>query len=120
VARVQLETTFAQTVNVGAGYHVFVTPKGDCKGLYVTNEGPGGFEVHELGSGQSSIAFDYRIVARRRGYENLRLADATEIAKVPVIKRNPQPVHKPEPLKPFLPASGQRGARATVVAQKGK
>ncbi len=118
VARVQLEPTFAQTVNVGAGYHVFVTPKGDCKGLYVANEGPGGFEVRELGSGQSSIAFDYRIVARRRGYENLRLADATEIAKVPSIKRTQGPVHRPEPLKPFQPASAQRMEKATVAAQK--
>ena len=118
VARVQLETTFAQTVNVGVDYHVFVTPKGDCKGLYVTNENAGGFEVHELGGGQSNIAFDYRIVARRKGYENLRLADATEIAKVPSIKRTQGPVHRPEPLKPFQPASSQRMAKATVVAQK--
>jgi hypothetical protein len=120
VARVQLETTFAQTVNVGIDYHVFVTPKGDCKGLYVTNENAGGFEVHELGGGQSSTAFDYRIVARRKGYENLRLADATEMSKVPVIKRNQGPVQKPEPPKPFQPASAQRLAKATVAAQKTK
>jgi hypothetical protein len=120
VARVQLETTFAHTVNPGVDYHVFVTPKGDCKGLYVTNEGPGGFEVRELGGGQSSIAFDYRIVARRKGFENLRLADATEIAKVPAIKRKQGPVSKPEPLKPVAPAASQGVAHLTAAAQKAK
>jgi hypothetical protein len=118
VARVQLETTFAHTVNPGVDYHVFVTPKGDCKGLYVTNEGPGGFEVHELGGGQSSIAFDYRIVARRKGFENLRLADATEIAKVPAIKRKQGPVGKPEPLQPVSPAASQRTAQMKTVARR--
>jgi hypothetical protein len=74
---VALDPTFAATVNTGIDYHVFLTPKGDCKGLYVTNETPAGFEVHEFGGGQSSVAFDYRIVAHRKGYENLRLADMT-------------------------------------------
>jgi hypothetical protein len=76
-AVVRLESVFAQTVNTGMEYHVFLTPKGDCKGLYVTNENSGSFEVHELGGGTSAIAFDYRIMARRKSYENIRLADLT-------------------------------------------
>jgi hypothetical protein len=75
---VQLESTFAQTINTGMEYHVFLTPKGDCKGLYVTNETADSFEVRELGGGTAGIAFDYRIVARRKGYENVRLADKTK------------------------------------------
>lgn len=75
---VALEPTYAQTINAGLEYHVFLTPKGDCEGLYVTNETPTSFEVHELRHGQSSIAFDYRIMARRKGYENVRLADKTK------------------------------------------
>jgi hypothetical protein len=55
-----------------------LTPKGDCKGLYVSNESADSFEVHELGGGTSSVAFDYRIVAKRNGYENVRLADHTQ------------------------------------------
>jgi len=39
-ATVHLEPTFAQTVNTGTDYHVFLTPKGDSRGLYVTNETP--------------------------------------------------------------------------------
>ncbi|MGP0071789.1 MAG: hypothetical protein ACLPWF_07640 [Bryobacteraceae bacterium] len=77
-ARIDLDPIFAQTVNTGVEYHVFLTPKGDCKGLYVGNESAASFEVHELGGGTSNIAFDYRIVAKRSGYENIRLEDFTE------------------------------------------
>jgi hypothetical protein len=78
VVRIDLDPTFAQTVNPGVEYHVFLTPKGDCKGLYVTNEMANGFDVREIGGGKSAVAFDYRIVAKRAGYENVRLADVTE------------------------------------------
>jgi hypothetical protein len=81
VAHVNLEPVFAQTVNTGVEYHVFLTPKGECEGLYVTNEGPNGFDVHELHHGTSSIAFEYRIAAKRNGYENARLVDVTEHVK---------------------------------------
>jgi len=57
---------------------VFLTPKGDCRGLYVSNETQTGFEVHELGGGKSNVAFDYRIVAHRKGYESIRMADMTD------------------------------------------
>ena len=77
-AKVQFEPTFAQTVNVGIDYKVFLTPKGDCKGLYVTNETATGFEVRELGGGQSTVVFDYRIIAKRKGYETVRMADKTK------------------------------------------
>ena len=76
-AVIELEPTFAQTVNT-QNYHVFLTPSGDCKGLYVSQRSAGGFEVRELGGGTSSIEFDYRIVAERKGYENIRMADKTQ------------------------------------------
>jgi len=101
-AIVRLEPGFAQTVNTATDYHVFLTPKGECNGLYVTNENAGGFEVRELGHGKSAVAFDYRIVAHRKGYENLRLADATEISKRPMIRRTnqPQTLTRPVPQAP--------------------
>ena len=74
---IELEPTFAQTVNTDMNYHVYLTPNGDCKGLYVTAKTAGSFEVHELGEGTSNISFDYRIVAERKGYEQVRLADRT-------------------------------------------
>jgi hypothetical protein len=76
-ATVALDPTFAETVS-GTDYHVFLTPKGDCKGLYVTAETASGFQVREMGGGQSSVSFDYRIVGKRKGYENIRMADVTE------------------------------------------
>jgi hypothetical protein len=77
-ARVNLESVFEQTVNTGVEYHVFLTPDGDCKGLYVSAKTASGFEVRELGGGTSSIPFEYRIMAKRVGYEKVRLADVTE------------------------------------------
>jgi hypothetical protein len=56
-----------------------VTPRGECDGLYVANATPTGFEVQELHHGVSNAAFDYRIVAKRRTYENVRLEDVTEM-----------------------------------------
>ena len=77
-AYIALDATFAQTVNTGLEYHVFLTPNGDCEGLYVGNRTARGFEVHELRGGHSHVAFDYRIMAKRSGYESVRLADVTE------------------------------------------
>lgn len=74
---VALDPQFAAIVNTGVEFHVFLTPQGECEGLYVANKASGGFEVRELHHGASSVAFDYRIVAKRNGHENERLADAT-------------------------------------------
>ncbi len=76
-AVIRMEAEFAQTVNTQVEYHVFLTPKGDCKGLYVSNESASSFEVHELGGGTSAVRFDYRIVALRKNFENIRMADHT-------------------------------------------
>lgn len=80
-AQVTLDHTFAEAANADVQYHVFLTPRNDCEGLYVSNATAGGFEVHELHHGNSNVAFDYRIVALRRGYENVRLEDMTEKLK---------------------------------------
>jgi hypothetical protein len=77
-ATIALDPAFAETANTNAGYHVFLTPRGDSKGLYVANVTSSGFEVHESGNGTSSLSFDYRIVAKRRGYEAQRLTDVTD------------------------------------------
>jgi len=78
VAVVTLDPSFAETVSATADYHVFLTPRGDSKGLYVINATPTSFEVRESSGGTSSLSFDYRIVAKRRGYETQRLTDVTD------------------------------------------
>ena len=77
-AVVEIEPGFAATVNTGVDYHVFLTPGGDCKGLYIAQKSATSFTVRELGGGTSSIAFDYRIMAKRKGYERVRLLDTTK------------------------------------------
>src|SRR5215216_1705729 len=64
-ATVKLDSDFAKTIKRG-GYHVFVTPEGDCRGLYVRGKTAASFEVRELGGGKSSVVFSYRIVGKRR------------------------------------------------------
>jgi hypothetical protein len=84
---VALDPDFTQTVNTGVDYHVFLTPTGDSRGLYVYRKTTTSFEVREQGGGTSSIEFDYRIMALRKNYENVRFADHT---------------HDPDPTKQML------------------
>jgi hypothetical protein len=73
-AEVTIESLFAQAVNTSQPYYVFVTPNGDCNGLFVSEKKPGSFVVKELKGGKSNLSFDYRIVAKRKGYETVRMA----------------------------------------------
>jgi hypothetical protein len=69
---VAIDPVFAQTVNLSTTYHVFLTPMGDC-GLYVAEKTPNSFTVRAFDGKQANLAFDYRIVAKRKGYEDERL-----------------------------------------------
>jgi hypothetical protein len=75
-ANVPLERTFASTIDRRGSYLVFVTPEGDCNGLYVTAKALSGFVVRELRNGRSTLAFQYRIVARPYGNSSARLPEA--------------------------------------------
>ncbi len=95
-AVVNIESVFGETVNTGIDYHVFLTPNGDCRGLYVAQKSPTKFVVRELGGGAASIAFDYRIMAKRTGYEQVRLADKTRVMNA----ARPKRVEGPRPIMP--------------------
>jgi hypothetical protein len=69
---VRVDPVFGETVNTNREYHVFLTANGKCS-LYVAEKKSGFFKVKRL-NGSRSCAFDYRIVAKRRGYENVRLS----------------------------------------------
>jgi hypothetical protein len=73
VALVSLDPSFSNVINANAGYRVFVTPDGDCRGLYVASRSSGGFIVRELQGGRSNVPFEYRIVAKRFGVDAARL-----------------------------------------------
>jgi hypothetical protein len=68
---------FRQTVSISREHPalVFIQPAGDCNGLCAIADEQG-FDVRELQSGTSSVEFSYRVVAKRRGYEEVRLPRA--------------------------------------------
>jgi hypothetical protein len=76
-AVVSIESVFAETVNLSEDYHVFLTPRGDC-GLYVADHTPTSFTVRALNGATCEITFDYRIIAPRLDYEDLRLKPAED------------------------------------------
>jgi hypothetical protein len=71
-AIVKIDPVFGETVRTDRQYHVFLTPSGRCS-LYVADKRPAFFKVKRQ-AGLRGCAFDYRLVAKRRGYENVRLA----------------------------------------------
>jgi hypothetical protein len=72
-AMVRLDPTFVSLVRSDQPYHVYLTPRGDCKGLFVGVAGGEGFTVGELQGGRSGVAFDYRVVAQRADISAPRL-----------------------------------------------
>ena len=77
VANVPLDPAFARSIDGRVAYHVFVTPNGDTRGLYVSGKSATGFVVREVQQGRGSFDFDYRIVATAAGHagERSRVVD---------------------------------------------
>lgn len=71
-ATIAFDPVYAQTVNLTEPYRVFLTPLGDCQ-LYVAEKTPASFTVRAMDGQTCDITFDYRVVALRKGYEQLRL-----------------------------------------------
>jgi len=71
---IELDPLFRETVTVDAAnpMMVFVELGGKCEGVYV-EKGLTGFDVIELHDGGSNVAFDYRVVAKRKGFESKRM-----------------------------------------------
>ena len=64
-AYVRMDPAFAATIDRSANYLVFITPQEMTQGtLCVTGKSTNGFGVRESQGGRSTIAFDYRIVAK--------------------------------------------------------
>ena len=77
-------------------YRVFLTPEGDCNGLYVSSKSPTGFEVRELKGGTSSLGFSYRVVAKRKDIPGARL----ERVPMPARVERPPPPARPSVATP--------------------
>jgi hypothetical protein len=92
-ADVALDLDFAALVG-SDDYDVFLTPCGDCRGLYVSEQRPAAFAVRELQGGTASLPFSYRVVARRRDVPTPRLE---RVAPSPPLNVGSAPPLQPAP-----------------------
>jgi hypothetical protein len=77
-AVVPIEPIFVQTVNLDLPYHVFLTPLGGGCTLFVADKSSTAFTTQANEGAGCEIAFDYRIIAPRFDYEDLRLKPAAD------------------------------------------
>ena len=74
-AVVELKPDFAAVID-SKQMHIFLSPEGDCNGLYVNSvatEDTKAFSVRELQNGKSSLSFSYRIVGKRKDIRGQRM-----------------------------------------------
>ncbi|MFN8525263.1 MAG: hypothetical protein U0821_19375 [Chloroflexota bacterium] len=112
-AHVDLEPSFAALAG-SSDYDLFLTPYGDCKGLYVASRTATSFDVQELQGGASTLDFAYRVVAKRRDGDRTRLAKLDHLDPLPTVKHTDVPALVPEP--PRRNASDSPGAPAQPAA----
>ncbi len=70
-AHITIDPDLAININVSDDHplKVYITPEGDCNGVYVTNKSANGFDVIELQGGKSNVQFSWQIVATRANEE---------------------------------------------------
>ena len=77
-ATIAIDPIFAETVNLQKDYYVFLQPYGEAE-IYVSQTSPKSFEVRlrdKDTQGDATVKFAYRIVGKRRGFEQVRLEHA--------------------------------------------
>lgn len=81
---VTIDPLFMKTVTINSEHamKVFIQMNGECKGVFVKKFSDR-FEVVENDNGNSNASFDYRIIAKRKDYENVRL----EKVSIPALKK---------------------------------
>jgi hypothetical protein len=116
---VHLDPAFAQMIDAG-GYEVFLTPQGDNRGLYIAQKTASSFVVRESQGGRSTLAFDYRVVAKQYGHAADRASIASSGTALGLPSVNPgsairQPVTSPAPASRRRTANKARAARNTFA-----
>ena len=96
IAQVNLDPLFLETVTINDQnpLKVFIQLNDDCNGVYVQRQAAG-FKVMELRRGNSNASFTYRVMAKRKGFENERLAAALDTPKVDAAALKARPALKP-------------------------
>jgi hypothetical protein len=75
-SQIEIDPLFAETVNLTTTYHVYLTPiSNEAVLLFITGKAPTSFTVRgvDLDGQQANAEFDYRVVAKRVGYESVRM-----------------------------------------------
>jgi hypothetical protein len=87
LAHIDLDQLFLETVTVDDQHplKVFIQLNDNCNGVYVQRQATA-FEVVELNGGNSSAHFTYRVMAKRKGFENERLAAAPDAPKAAPVR----------------------------------
>jgi len=121
---VKLDADFAKVVTLN-GYRVFLTPEGDCQGLYVRSKRGTSFEVRELQGGTSNVAFSYRIVARRKDIKaHTRFAKIDTRLPIPTGKaraaRGQQAARLPSSIRALIAATALPIHTRKVRAARGR
>lgn len=82
VAHITIDPDLAININVSEEHplKVYITPEGDCNGVYVTNKSANGFDVIELQGGTSNIPFSWQIVATRANEEYVLKDGSREVS----------------------------------------
>ncbi|MCP4582305.1 MAG: hypothetical protein GY839_11885 [candidate division Zixibacteria bacterium] len=83
---IRLDELFLETVTINELHpmKVFVQLNDNCEGVYV-KRGTTGFDIIELRDGISDARFTYRVVAKRKGFEDKRLE---VVGNFPVVNSN--------------------------------
>jgi hypothetical protein len=105
-ACVTLDPDFLATVK-DDGYHVFLTPNGECEGLYIESKRPEGFDVREQRRGTANLTFSYRVVAKRKDiagprFEKVESPDFSAFEKL-------KPLDVPQPPQEVRVSDGAAG-----------
>jgi len=87
-AHITLDKLFRETVTIDSAHpmEVFLQPRGDCNGLYWVPANDG-FDVIELAGGTSNAEFSYKVLAKRKGMEDIRFEKFEEQAPPPKPER---------------------------------
>jgi hypothetical protein len=117
-AVVKLDADFAKAIKRG-DYHVFLTPRGDCRGLYVRRQGGANFEVREVAGGKSSVAFSYRIVGHRKDIKAHKRFAKIDTRPSPPVAATRAPRKRRPSLRAFIADIEKRArAKATPAMRK--
>ena len=100
LADVRLDPDFVATT-AGDAYMVFLTEEGDHNALFVENKSPAAFTVRAKGSPTAASAFNYRVVAKRKGATGKRLERVARPRGL-----SPQDLEPPKP--PDVPPMPER------------